>query len=268
VIERGLTAAAALGHDTGPALFWSGALVAGVAYAVRSARRSALDPREAYWAATLAMLAGLFGSRVLGMVVYGSEGPFAWRQLVEGGRSYYGGLLAGTFAALVFLRLRGAPVLRYVDALAPATALGYCVGRLGCFFNGDDYGVPAHGFFAVRYLPHTEAYVAQLQRGTIAAGAPLAQPVLATQLVHAALGLALFLLLRMPRPEAGRRLGLFALGYGAGRFALEFLRGDFVASVGPLSLHQAISVGLIAAGALLLLHTKRDSPAMALAEAP
>lgn len=265
MIERLLTGVVALVREDGPAVFWCASLVVGVAYAVRSARRSGLDPRPAYWAATLAIVVGVCGSRLLGMVVYPTSGPLALSEIVGGGHSYYGGLLAGTLTALVYLRVRGVPVWRYADAMAPACALGYCVGRVGCFLNGCDYGVLARGIFAVRYPPDTEAFVAQLQRGLIAPSETLSLPVLPIQLLHAALGLFLFLLLRRPAGAPGHRLGLFALGYGVGRFVLEFGRGDFSAVAGPLSLHQAISIGLVIAAAILLLRARGGVPASAAA---
>ncbi len=44
---------------------------------------------------------------------------------------------------------------------------------------------------------------------------------------------------------------LWMLLYGAGRFAIEFLRNDNRGSVGDLSTSQFISIGIVAAGAVL-----------------
>lgn len=260
-MEPWLTALVGLGHEHAPSLLWLAALVVAIGCAVRSALRSGLDARPAYWAGTLAVVVGLFGSRLLGMVVYAHAGAIGLRDLVDGGRSYYGGFLGGTAAALVYLRLRRAPVLRYADALAPACALGYFVGRLGCFFNGDDYGVLARGGFSVRYPPVTEAFVAQVERGLVPPTAALSLPVVPTQLVHAALGLALFLWLRAPEAIPGRRFGRLLLAYGVGRFLIELIRGDFAATWGPLSLQQLISVALVVAGGALLWRARAHASA-------
>ncbi|HEY2903158.1 MAG TPA: prolipoprotein diacylglyceryl transferase family protein [Polyangia bacterium] len=240
-----LTTAAALGRTSAPPVLWSAALVIGVAYVARAAAREGLDPRVAYWAGVVAVVIGLLGAWALGQAVYGS------------GSSAYGGLLAGTVAALLFVWARRQPVWAYADALTPAGALGYAVARLGCFFNGDDYGVAASGFFSVRYRPGTEAYDAQVAHGLIAPGAAWSSPILATQLLHAALGLAIFFLLRRPRRPAGRRLALFAVFYGVGRFAVEIVRGDARRCLGPLSIHQVISLGLIVVGALAISRQRR-----------
>jgi len=68
------------------------------------------------------------------------------------GFAWFGGLLAG-FAAFAFVAWRivkrsaaaGKPLsfLTILDAGSPAAALGYGIGRIGCFLSGDgDYGIP------------------------------------------------------------------------------------------------------------------------------
>jgi phosphatidylglycerol:prolipoprotein diacylglycerol transferase len=68
------------------------------------------------------------------------------------GFAWFGGLLAG-FATFAFVasRLvkraaaegRSFSFLSILDAGSPAAALGYGIGRIGCFLSGDgDYGIP------------------------------------------------------------------------------------------------------------------------------
>jgi phosphatidylglycerol---prolipoprotein diacylglyceryl transferase len=59
------------------------------------------------------------------------------------GFAWFGGLLAG-FAAFVLVgRRQRIPLLTLLDAGSPAAALGYGIGRIGCFLSGDgDYGIP------------------------------------------------------------------------------------------------------------------------------
>jgi phosphatidylglycerol---prolipoprotein diacylglyceryl transferase len=58
------------------------------------------------------------------------------------GFAWFGGLLAG-FAAFVWVgRRQHIPLLTLLDAGSPAAALGYGIGRIGCFLSGDgDYGI-------------------------------------------------------------------------------------------------------------------------------
>jgi len=84
----------------------------------------------------------------------------------QAGFAWYGGLLAGIamlmwqgqqarFAGLV----EGAPgervgALRMLDLAAPAAAIGYGVGRIGCLTSGDgDYGIPTTLPWGVHMLP-------------------------------------------------------------------------------------------------------------------
>ncbi|HEV3483531.1 MAG TPA: prolipoprotein diacylglyceryl transferase family protein [Candidatus Acidoferrales bacterium] len=59
------------------------------------------------------------------------------------GLAWFGGLIAG-FATFIWLaRWYRIPLLEMFDAGSPAAALGYGIGRIGCFLSGDgDYGKP------------------------------------------------------------------------------------------------------------------------------
>src|SRR6202041_184098 len=63
--------------------------------------------------------------------------------LSQYGFAWFGGLLAG-FAAFVWVgRHQQIPLLTLLDAGSPPPALGYGIGRIGCFLSGDgDYGIP------------------------------------------------------------------------------------------------------------------------------
>ena len=82
--------------DLDPGFVWAAALLAALAYSVRSAQRSHLDPRSMYWAVVFAILGGLCGGHLLGLLVHGWQGgPLAFFQFWQGGKSYYGGLVGG-----------------------------------------------------------------------------------------------------------------------------------------------------------------------------
>ena len=59
------------------------------------------------------------------------------------GFAWFGGLLAGFAAYAWLVWMRRIPLLEMFDAGSPAAALGYGIGRIGCFLSGDgDYGIP------------------------------------------------------------------------------------------------------------------------------
>ena len=53
------------------------------------------------------------------------------------GLTFYGGLIGGSTAALVYARRKKIPLLVLIDAAAPAMMLAYAVGRMGCHISGD-----------------------------------------------------------------------------------------------------------------------------------
>ena len=253
--------------DTGfePDLVTSAALLAALVYAVRSARQAGLDTRSMYWAVVSATLAGMFGGHLLDLFVHGWQGLSSLLRFWKEAKSLYGGLIVGGIVGGLFFRYRKLPVLAYADASMPALALGYAIGRIGCFLNGDDYGALTRLPWAVVYPPGTEAYAAHLSRGWIAPAAPVSLPVHPAQLYASLLGLGMFVLLANWRArEPGDRLCLFLCLYGAARFSMEWLRGDFRAVLGPLSLPQLFSLLFIAVGLALWLGARRPlEPALA-----
>lgn len=246
-----------------PRLVWIAALLAALAYSLRSARLLGLNPRVMYWGGVFAILGGLWGGHLLGLVVHGSDGEsLGWLRFWSGGKSYYGGLFGGALTGVVFLRFRRLSVLPYADALVPAVALGYAVGRIGCFLNGDDYGTVSHLPWAMHYPSGFEAHAAHVLYGWIEWSDPWSLPVHPVQLYASLLGVGLFVFLAGWQPgRLGSRFCAFAIMYGVARFAMEGLRGDFRAVLGPLSLPQVFSLvlGFVGIAVWVGLHWKRHS---------
>ena len=95
----------------------------------------------------------------------------------------------------------------------------------------------------------TEAQAAHLTQGLIDSLEALSLPIHPVQLYASLLGFSMFTLLaRRPVTRPGDRFYLFAVLYGAARFAMEWLRGDFKAVLGPLSVPQVCSVLLVLVG--------------------
>ncbi len=62
--------------------------------------------------------------------------------LSGGGLAFYGGLIVGFVAVVAYLWRHQIPFLHAADAVAPALAAGYGVGRIGCQLSGDgDWGI-------------------------------------------------------------------------------------------------------------------------------
>jgi phosphatidylglycerol---prolipoprotein diacylglyceryl transferase len=255
--------------DTGaaPEWIWIAALVAALLWVIRAGRGEGLDPRKVYLVGVAALIGGLVGARLVGVAVHGEGADlFAWLSVWSGARSWYGGLLLGPLAALVMVRRTGGRALAFADAGAPAVALGYAIGRFGCLLNGDDYGKLSSLPWAVTYPAGTEAHAAQLAQGWLAPSAAQSLPVHPVQLYASVAGVGIFLILRRGRSfRPGERMCLLAVLYGASRFLLEFLRGDFLPAGAGLSQPQACSIALLLAGCGAWLAAFRRRPAEAAA---
>ena len=160
--------------------------------------------------------------------------------------------------------------VRTMEERVPAIALGYAVARLGCFLNGDDFGIVTTVPWGVQFPPGTEAFANHLANGWVSVGDTLSLPVHPTQLYHAAAGLLLFVVLRSWKPAwPGQRLALALTGYGLLRFGIEFLRGDAAPVVGTLHAAHLFGALFVVSGAFLWWwHTRHSSPAPAMRPGP
>lgn len=189
----------------------------------------------------LAVVGGIVGARLAYVALHGElflQAPWEVVAVWHGGLVWYGGLVGGLLGAWGYVRRHRLPFLALLDAAAPFVALAHAIGRIGCFFNGCCYGRPTMSWCAVLFPGHAE-------------------PVIPTQLIEAAGLLGLFVILRLlQRPRflraPGRLFGGYLALYAMLRFPLEFLRGDQPPFLGPLTLQQVISIGLIGLGVSFL----------------
>ncbi|MDX1382536.1 MAG: prolipoprotein diacylglyceryl transferase [Thermoanaerobaculia bacterium] len=203
-----------------------------------------------------AALGGVIGGKIYYSILYGDP----MLLLARSGLVYYGGFLLGTAAVWWTARRRGMPLWRTADAVLPSVAIGYALGRVGCFLVGDDYGVPTDGWWGVAFpvgLPPTEARYLRSEFGlAIPADIPADEllKVHPTQLYETTLalliwGAGLALLGRSLRP--GTTALAVAAMLAAERFAVEFLRAKDDRLLGTFTVAQAISAGVLVAIAWL-----------------
>jgi phosphatidylglycerol:prolipoprotein diacylglycerol transferase len=123
-------------------LFATAGLLAALALSQKAARRVGLKP-EPVWDAGIFVIGAAF---VLSRLLLVAENWTAFRavpMLVLTVPSLtYGGSLLTALATWVYLRRRGLPVLRVMDAWAPCAALLAGFLQLGHFFEGTDAGMP------------------------------------------------------------------------------------------------------------------------------
>jgi phosphatidylglycerol:prolipoprotein diacylglycerol transferase len=163
------------------------------------------------------------------------------------GLVWYGGAIGGAIGVFLWAWWRGYLTIALLDLAAPALALGYAIGRVGCQVSGDgDYGQPWDGPWAMAYPD-----------GTV----PTDETVHPTPVYETlAMGLVAIVLWRLRnRLTGGLLFALYLLLAGTERFLVEFIRrNDDVALA--LTQAQLLSVGMIVAGGLWFLLAFRRTP--------
>ena len=245
-----------------------GAFLAAYATLSWTARRLELGNEEDASAILLAAgVGGVAGGKIYYAALYGD-----WRLLFDrSGLVWYGALLLGAAAVLWISRRRQLPFARVADAGAPAVAVGYAIGRVGCFLVGDDYGRPTDLPWGVGFpegLPGpTTAGFLRSEYGLELAGIDASKLVAVhpTQLYETLAGLlaaavGIWLIRRRAAPGV---VALATLALLAGeRFGVEFLRlKDDRFFGGGLTLAQLISVGVLLFLAALALRRRAAAAA-------
>lgn len=189
------------------------------------------------------VIAGIVGAKLWHVIDTPAEfRDEGWRVLWDSaGFAWFGGLVFG-LAALVFqgwwARIGS---LRTLDLAAPSAAIGYGIGRIGCFLSGDGcYGLPTN-------LPWGMSFPNGIE--------PVFVPVHPTPLYELLAGLAIgwWLWKRAGKPyPTGWILGEYLVLSGLARFLVEFIRRNPKILWG-LSNAQLASAGSVLAGIVLLI---------------
>jgi phosphatidylglycerol:prolipoprotein diacylglycerol transferase len=202
----------------------------------------------AFWT----MLAIVIGGRVGYVLFYNLPfylaNPAQILNTLDGGMSYHGGMLGLMLAVVLFTWRKGnGNWLSGLDLIASVATIGIFLVRIANFINAELYGAPT-----------------TLPWGVVFPTDPEQLPRHPSQLYEAALeGLLLFLVIRvfthvfysLRRP--GMVAGIFGIGYGLSRIAVEFVRlpdsqiGYLYG--GWLTMGMVLSVPLVLAGLGLLL---------------
>lgn len=236
--------------------------IAGLLLYLRRGRRAGLPEITMIDVAIAGFIGSIVGARLAHVIQlrdYYLRNPVEMFKIWQGGLVAYGGILLGVGAGVGLLLIRRVPVGKFVDAAAPALWLGLGFTRVGCFFNGCDFGRPSSLPWAVRFPLKSKAYIQQLQDGLLDSTAPMSLAVHPTQLYSSLLGFGLCaFLVWFDRGRAKRFDGAtFLLGlmiYAVGRYIVEILRADVARGfIGPFSTSQAIGIPVFVVSAALFL---------------
>ena len=209
-------------------------------------RRTAIDVY------LISYVSGYFGARVLSLFIDGgSNGVLDFlRQIFFslGSMTLYGGVITAVVLVALYIWRQQSVGWQLFDYVVIVFLLALAIGRIGCFLNGDDFGLATDSFFGVVFPNLGD----EIKRHP-------------TQLYESIFCLLLFFCCYYWRNQIRQRFFVGSVGLiGAGsyaffRFLNEFLRGDYRGWVidNELSTSQFISM-LLLAGVCVCWRLKRS----------
>jgi len=227
----------------------------------RQFRRYGLSDDAASSIVMAAALGGIAGAKIYYAILFHD-----WHLLLDrAGLVWYGGLLGGLLGCTGYILFKKLDYFTVCDAAAPALAIGYALGRIGCFLVGDDYGRPTNSWVGIAFpkgSPPTTAEALRQFGVTVDAAIPPDQVlrVHPTQLYESAAAFVMFAILmsasRKPH-RAGRIFGLFLVLMGIERFLVEIVSAKDDRFLGPFTIAQLISVVIFVVGFFLVSRRSR-----------
>ncbi len=212
----------------------------------------------AFWTMLAIVIGGRLGYVLFYNLPYYLENPSQILNTLDGGMSYHGGMLGLMLAVIVFTRIKGSGKwLSGLDLIASVSTIGIFLVRIANFINAELYGAPT-----------------SLPWGVVFPTDPEQLPRHPSQLYEAALeGLLLFLVIRLATHvfyalrKPGLVAGIFGIGYGLSRIAVEFVRLPdvqigYLFGTGWVTMGMMLSLPIFAAGLVLVVYaaTRRENP--------
>ena len=200
--------------------------------------------------AIYAVPAGIIGGRIYHVITspaqyFGENGrPLDALKIYEGGLGIWGAISLGALAAWFGYRKRAKglelPSFRlFLDALAPGILIAQAIGRIGNWFNGELFGRPFSGPWALE-IPLSKRPIGYLKFESF-------HPTFLYEAIWCLLIAALLIWLT-PKLKAGQSFAIYVAIYCVGRFAIESLRIDDANTILGLrvNLWTALGVGVLA----------------------
>ena len=234
------------------------AFLVSIAVARWRAKKEGIKPDTITDLGIYLIFAGIVGARLFFVIQFYEDyknnltGIF---KIYEGGLVYYGGLFSAIIMLLVFVKKRSLSVLKVLDIVAPSTALGLAIGRIGCFLNGCCFGKVSLDIPWAVCFPRTvdkqgivdgsPPFIHHFQHGLVQLSDLHSLPVHPAQLYAFFSNIALFFILNSFfrfRKRNGEILLLFGMVYPIIRFCMEGLRGDNPLYFNSFTISQIISI--------------------------
>lgn len=223
---------------------------------IRFSKRG-LDGEMAWDIAFWGVPAGIIGARLWHIVqywpLYQGQPWTKFFQLWDGGLVFYGGLITGTLAFVLYCLWRKLNPLEMGDLIMPSLFVGMGFGRLGCFLNGCCYGDFCALPWAVAFPEGSNPYRVQVADGYLLGTEAWSLPLHPTQLYSALDAFLLVAVTLAYYPFRQRKGDVIVLGlaiHAVSRFLIEFVRNDEPGQLGTTFTISQWFSGVMLLGAL------------------
>lgn len=170
--------------------------------------------------ALAAIVSGIIGARlyhVLDLWSYYSQNTFKVFYVWQGGLGIWGAVIGGLLGTTVYLSLKKLPKTYWLDQIAAVLPIGQAIGRLGNYFNHENFGLPTNLPWKMA-VPEQYIPLNYLENRYF-------HPLFAYEAI---LLVALFLFLQKTAAKhpagQGVELNFYLAGYGSIRFLIEFIK--------------------------------------------
>ena len=210
----------------------------------------------------MALVGGFAGARI-GYVIprfLGDDGfihnPLDIFAIWQGGLAFFGGLVGGALAVVLYLRRKKVALGPIADAFAPALPLAQAFGRWGNYFNQELFGRPTDLPWALQVDP------GPAERAGFSGESTFHPTFLYESLWNLAL---VWVILVLDKRKVFTRRGslffVYLIGYGVGRGWVEALRVDIPERYLGLSRNNWIAIAVVIIGIVGLWWYERRSNA-------
>ncbi len=242
----------------------------------KKAKDEGIDPEIISNMGLYTIFAGILGGRTFYVIqnfsAYKHNLLDAFK-VYEGGLVFYGGLIASIVAIVIYSKIKKLSVLKTIDIIAFAFALGVACGRIGCFLNGCCWGdvCSPNLPWAVSFpksvdvnnmIDASPAFLHHLGKGRVGTTDSSSLPIHTTQIYSFLGNLSIFFIIHeffKHRKRDGEVTLMFCAIYSIMRFTVEIFRDDNPPLFDGLTISQnasilvlTVSVALFAIGRIRL----------------